>query len=365
MNELITSILTLAGLGAALALLLVIAERYLANYGEVTIRVNDDRDLKAQGGASLLSTLMTKKIFIPSACGGRGTCAYCKVKVKEGGGPVLPVEEPYLTPAERADGVRLSCQVKVRNDMQIEIPEELFAIRQYRATVERITDLTYDIKELRLKLIEPTSIKFKSGQYVQLETPVYEKNKEPCYRAYSISTAPSESGVVELIVRLVPNGICTTWVFQYLKEGQEVRFSGPYGEFKIRPTDRKIVFVAGGSGFAPIKAMIQGQAEEINRRTARFFFGARALKDLFHVEFMKKIREKYPNIEFIPALSMPDPEDKWEGETGLITAILDRHLADASNTEFYLCGSPGMIDACVKVIHGKGVGNDLIFFDKF
>ncbi len=365
MVELLLSVIVLSLVGGALALLLVISERYLANYGDCVINVNGKRKLTVKGGASLLTSLMGQKIFIPSACGGRGTCAYCKVTVKEGGGPILPVEEPYLTTEERKLGARLSCQVKVRNDIAIEIPEELFNIREYRAVVQRITDLTYDTKELRLKLLEPESISFKAGQYVQLETPVYEGNKEPTYRAYSMSSPPSLVGAVELIIRLVPDGICTTWVFKHLREGQDVRFTGPFGSFGVRSSDRRIVFIAGGSGYAPIKAIIQENPAEVNRRTAKFFFGAKAVKDLFHIKLMEEVHAQHPQIEFIPALSLPDPGDVWEGEKGLITEVVDRRLPDASNTEFYLCGSPGMIDACIAVLHKKGVPDDLIFFDKF
>jgi Na+-transporting NADH:ubiquinone oxidoreductase subunit F len=365
MAELLLSILVLAALGGVLALLLVIADAVIANYGECRITINQERKETVQGGASLLSSLMSKKIFIPSACGGRGTCAYCKVKVKEGGGPLLPFEEPYLSPKEREQGIRLSCQVKVRSDMAIEIPEELFNIREYRATVDKITDLTYDIKGIRFKLIEPDSIKFRAGQYIQLRAPKYEGNKEDTYRAYSMSSPPREKNVVETVIRLVPNGICTTWVFNHMKEGDEVLMNGPYGEFFLRPTDTRIVFVAGGSGFAPFKAMLLEQGDEINRRGARFFFGARAVKDLFYTDMMKDIEKKLPNFKFLPALSQPDPDDKWEGEQGLITEVLDRHIEDAANTEFYLCGSPGMIDACLKVMHSKGAKDDVIFYDKF
>ena len=365
MGELFTSILVLSALGGLLALLLVIAERYIAAYGECTITVNKERELKVEGGGSLLTSLMSRQIFIPSACGGRGTCAYCKVKVLEGGGPMLPIETPYLSPEEREAGVRLSCQVKVRHDLAIEIPEEFFNVLEYRAAVEHIRDLTYDIKELRLKLTEPKSITFKAGQYIQLETPEYEGNREPVYRAYSMSSPPSENGAIELVIRLVPNGICTTWVFKHLHEGDEVSLNGPHGDFHLRDSDRKIVFVAGGSGFAPIKAMIESSPDEINRRGARFFFGAKARRDLFYTDVMRDIQSKYGNIRFIPALSAPDPEDNWDGEKGLITEVMAQHITDGSNTEYYLCGSPGMIDACIKVIKAKEVSEERIFYDKF
>ena len=362
---LIKSVLFLAGMGGALALLLVIADAWLADYGECTITINGEKELKVVGGDKLLNSLAENKIFIPSACGGRGTCAYCKVKVLEGGGPVLPMETPYLTAEELAAGVRLSCQVKVRNNLKIEIPEHLFNVREFRATVDRLTDLTHDIKEVRLKLIEPGTIRFKAGQYLQLRAPEYEGNKEAVYRAYSISSAPEREDTVELVIRLVPNGVCTTWVFNHLKEGDEVLFNGPYGDFFLRETDAEIVFVAGGSGFAPIKAMLEGHPDEIDRRGARFFFGARGVRDLFYRDVMTNYEAAHPNFRFIPALSAPAEGDNWDGESGLITEVLDRHIESPEDKEFYLCGSPGMIDACVKLFERKGVSPDVVFYDSF
>jgi len=312
-----------------------------------------------------LTSLASQQVFIPSACGGRGTCAYCKVKVLTGGGPVLPMETPYLTPDEVRDGVRLSCQVKVREDIAIEIPEELFNIRQYRARVERMTDLTYDIKELRLALIEPETISFKAGQYIQLRTSPYEGSSEPVFRAYSISSPPADDKHIELIIRLAPDGICTTWVFNHLHEGDEVVFNGPYGDFTLRPGNAEIIFGAGGSGMAPIKAMLQDAPDEINRRGATFFFGSRQPRDVFHAELMRDIESSYENIRFVPSVAQPDPSDTWPGEKGLITEVLDRHLADASGKEFYLCGSPGMIDACVTLFKKKGASENVIYYDKF
>ncbi len=366
MEELLKASAVIGGLGGALALLLVIADGLFNRYGDVMIDVNGgSRHLKVRGGNSLLIGLMTQKIFIPSACGGRATCAYCKVKVLSGGGPILPMEEPYLSPAERAAGVRLSCQVKLRNDIAVEIPEDLFAIRQYEAVVESMTDLTYDIKELRFRLTNPPTISFKPGQYIQLEAPEYPGNPQPVYRAYSMSSPAQENGGIELIIRQAPNGVCTTWVFRYLKVGDRVRLNGPYGDFWLRPTERRIVFIAGGSGFAPFKSIIQSQPEELSRRGTTFFFGARARKDLFHLDFMQRYTGRYAGLRFIPALSMPEPGDEWTGERGLITGVLDRHVPDASNTEFYLCGSPGLIDACAKVLRAKGVTDEFLFYDKF
>ena len=357
------SIAVLSAMAALLALLLVIADAWIGNYGECMITINGQKEIKVRGGQSLLAALAANRVFLPSACGGRGTCAYCKAKVLEGGGPVLPTETPLLTAEELKGNTRLSCQVKVRNDLRIEIPDELFNIREYRARVARITDLTHDIKEIRLELTAPETIAFKAGQYVQFRAPEYPGNKAAVYRAYSVASAPSDNRAVELVIRKVPGGICTTYVFEHLKEGDDVVFNGPYGDFTLRSSDAEIVFAAGGSGFAPIRAMLLDNPEELNRRGARYFFGAKEDRDLFYLDMMKDVTEKHANVKFIPILSKPP--DGWEGETGLITHVLEKQLDDAAGKEFYLCGSPGMIDACVKVFTKKGASENVIFYDKF
>ncbi|MDY7028023.1 MAG: 2Fe-2S iron-sulfur cluster binding domain-containing protein [Spirochaetota bacterium] len=344
---------------------MVIADATIANYGEVKITINNDKELDIRGGKPLLGTLMEEGIFIPSACGGRGSCGLCKVKVTEGAGQFLPTELPWLTEEERADNVRLSCQLKVKNDMFIEIPEELFNVKEFRSTVSRMRDLTHDIKEVTLELIDPAEIEMVPGQFVQLQTPEYELTDEPVYRAYSVSSNTKDTRHVELEIRLVPNGICTTYVHNYLKEGDEVIFNGPYGDFHLRDTDREIIFIAGGSGMAPIKSILLSMADEGNPRRARYFFGARSARDLFLVEKMRELEQQLQNFTFIPALSNPEPDDNWDGETGLITDVVDRHMESGDNVEAYLCGSPGMIDACIKVLTDKGVPEELIYYDKF
>ena len=282
-----------SGLTAALSALLLLAERVLVNYGTCTIDINRGRRrLEVAGGDALLATLMREGIFIPSACGGRGTCAYCKLKVLEGGGIVTPTEQPLLSPDQITDNVRISCQVKVRGDMAVLIPEELFSVRQFRGRVERIRDLTHDIKELRIDLVEPGTIEFTPGQYVQLQAPAYGSNPEPVYRAYSISGLPGDEGAVELIIRLVPGGICTTWVFTMLAEGDEVAFSGPYGEFRLSETDREMVWVAGGSGMAPFWSMLRHMKQQGARRKCTFFFGAVNKRDLFFLDELKQIESE-------------------------------------------------------------------------
>ena len=363
--DILKAVAVVGGVSALLALLLAVADALVANYGVCTITINDDRKLKVEGGEPLLATLMSQGIFIPSACGGRGSCAYCKVKVLDGGGPLLPTERPLLTAEEIDAGVRLSCQCKVRNDMALEIPEELFNIREYRAVVERLTDLTHDCKGVRIRLVEPDEIRFRAGQYVQLRSEPYGDVKDEVYRAYSVASAPAETGAVELIVRLVPDGIMTTYVFEHLREGAEVVLNGPYGEFYLREGDARPVFIAGGSGIAPIRSILLDTPDEVARRGGIFFFGAREKRDLVLLDEMREFAEAHTGYEYVPALSAPAEGDGWDGETGLITEVLDRRLESVENVEAYLCGSPGMIDACIEVLKGKGLAEELIFYDKF
>lgn len=362
---LLISVGAISGIATFLAILMVIADATIANYGDVKIVANEEKEYVVRGGRSLLSTLMGEEVFIPSACGGRGSCGLCKVKVVDGAGQFLPTELPWLSDEEKADQVRLSCQIKVKNDMKIQIPEELFSVKQFRAECVRIRDLTHDIKELTLKLIEPDTIDLAAGKFIQLQTPEYELTDEPVYRAYSVSSPPSVTDQVEIEVRLVPNGICTTYVHNYLKEGDEVIFNGPYGDFYLRDTDRKVICIAGGSGMAPIKSILLDMVDKGIDRKVEYFFGAVSKRDLFLVDEMRELEKQLPDFTYIPALSGPKEEDEWKGETGLITEVLDRHMESGENVEAYLCGSPGMIDACVAVLTRNGVPEELIYYDKF
>jgi len=351
---------------SALAVLLVIAERFLVNYGTCVIDVNDgSKKLEIEGGESLLASLMRHKIFIPSACGGRGTCAYCKLKINEGAGAVVPTEMALLTEEEIASGMRLSCQVRVRNDIAVEIPPELFLVKQYSGILEDLRQLTYDILLLRIKLIEPETISFTPGQYVQLMAPAYGKNPEPVYRAYSIASAPSNNKYVELMIRQVPGGICTTYVFEHLKAGDNVYFNGPYGEFRLSDSDREMVWIAGGSGMAPFWSIVHYMKENNIHRPCRCFFGAVKKRDLFMETEWAEIEKELPDFKFIPALSDPANTDEWTGEKGLITEITEKYLKNGAKREAYLCGSPGMIDASIKVLIKNGIPEERIFYDKF
>ena len=358
------SVIVVSAIPGFLAAALVLADRFVSNYGECRIQINDNKTLDVQGGSTLLDSLTENQIFIPSACGGKGTCGYCKVKVLQGGGPVLPTEESYLDADEIKENVRLSCQVKVRENLDIEIPEELLEIQQYRAACERIRDLTHDIKEFRFRLSDPETISFRPGQYMQLLTPAYDGNEE-VYRAYSIASDPAEVDMVEFVIRLVPGGICTTYCFNHLNEGDEMSMNGPYGDFYLRDTEAPMLFVAGGSGMAPLKSILHDMKNTGNKREVTYFFGANEVRELFYMDDMRAFEEELENFTFVPVVAQPEEGAEWDGETGLVTEPLERHIDDASGYEGYLCGSPGMIDAAVEVLKKLGMPEDRIYYDKF
>jgi len=260
MNPILTGPLAVAGISTILALIISILDKLLNNYGQLDITINGKKTLNVRGGSPLLGTLAAEGIFVPSACGGRGSCGACKCKVLTDVGPHLPTETPYLSPDEIARNVRLACQVKVRKNLEIELPEELFSVKKFTSMVESIKDLTYDIKEVLLAL-EGQEIEFQAGQYVQLVVPPYGEVAESVQRAYSMSSRPSDKKHVELLIRLVPGGIATTWVHKYLKEGQRVEVVGAFGEFHIHDTPAAMICVAGGSGMAPFKSMLHHMNE--------------------------------------------------------------------------------------------------------
>jgi Na+-transporting NADH:ubiquinone oxidoreductase subunit F len=271
MVQLVIGIAAICGVTTALAVIMVIADSTIANYGVVNVTINNSEKLTLEGGRPLLSSLMSQKIFIPSACGGKGSCGLCKVKVTSDLGDYLPTELPWMSEEEKQQNIHLSCQIKIKKDIAIQIPEELFNVKEYQAEVVSLKDLTYDIKEVTLKLIDPPEIKFTAGQYIQFVVPEYELTSEPVYRAYSMASQPARKNEVELEIRLVPNGLCTTYVFEHLKEGDRVIINGPYGEFYLRNTKRDIFFIAGGSGMAPIKAILYDMLEKRNFRTLNLY----------------------------------------------------------------------------------------------
>jgi Na+-transporting NADH:ubiquinone oxidoreductase subunit F len=355
----------LSSITGALALVMIFAQYFFMNYGECKININDKRDVTLKGGLSLLSSLADNKIFIASACGGRGTCGTCKCIVLDGGGPVLPTETPFLSPDEMTNHVRLSCQVKVKNDIKIQIPEAIFNIRAYSAAVDEILEYTYDTRGITFKLVEPSAIDYQAGQYVQLESPKYGKVKQKAIRAYSISSKPENKDKLQLIIRKVPEGICSTWTNEFLKVGDLVNMTGPYGEFTIRDTEADMIFVSGGSGLAPIKAMLEHLEVIQSKRHMVNFFGARALRDLYLADYMDHFKTVFPEYEYLPVLSSPLPEDNWTGRTGYTMTYFKEKLRDPNNTEAYLCGSPGMINAVTKALIELGISKDKIYYDSF
>lgn len=359
-----------AVVGLVMAALIVIVDKIVNNYGIVSIMINSKKEIKVNGGSKLLGTLADEGIFLPSACGGRGSCGACKCKVESDVGPHLPTEIPYLNAKEQSENIRLACQVKVKGPININIPEELFNIKKLSCTVEKITNVTHDIREVLLKLPAGTDLQYVAGQYGQFEAPPYEKIKEATSRAYSFSSHPQMKDHVEFLIRLVPGGIVTSYVHNHLKVGQTVNVVAPVGDFHVRNTDAAMICVAGGSGMAPFKSIFNELIESgnIGKRDIWYFFGAKTTKDMYYLDWLWDLDKKYENFHFVPALSEPAPGEKWEGPVGLITEVLDGYLKTkipAGAKEGYLCGSPGMLDACMAVMRKNSMKEEDIFFDKF
>jgi Na+-transporting NADH:ubiquinone oxidoreductase subunit F len=352
------------GIFIGLSIWLLVSERYLANYGTCELSINDGSAVfEHQGGSTLLSALYANKVFIPSACGGKGSCGYCKATVLNGGGPVLPTETPFLTRGETRSGVRLACQVKIKENIVIRLPEELLAVKEYNARVSLIRELTYDIKEVNFELIEPTEIEHRPGQYIQIQAP---SPDGPVFRAYSISSAVYEKNTVQLIVRLVPGGIASTYIHS-LKDGDEVLFTGPYGEFRLNEDENvAVICVGGGAGMAPIKNIIYSIYDRWPNRPVYLFFGCRSTKDIFYLDTFEELAKKHPNFKVIYALSDPLEEDEnWGGETGFIHLSVEKHLGVNPSHQAFMCGPPPMIEAATEVLKEKKLKSANIFYDKF
>ena len=344
-----------------LAIILVVAEKYLVTYGECKITINKEKILTVQGGGSLLNYFAESKIFIPSACGGKATCGYCKVEVLSGGGRILPTEEVFIPRPDRIKGVRLACQVKVKNDIDVLISPELLNAQELKVTVFKIVDLTSDIKHVVLRLDDPKEIKFKPGQYVQFKIPETDE-----FRAYSIASSPLQHNIIELVVRLVPGGLCSSYIHEFLDMYDHITLTGPFGDFYLREdSDRDIICIGGGCGMAPIRSILLHLKAKGMPRKVMYFFGARSKKDLFFTEELQALEREFPNFKYIPALSEPKPQDNWDGETGFITQAVERLMPEGFGQEAYLCGPPPMIDASIKVLTKKGVHEIHIYYDKF
>jgi Na+-transporting NADH:ubiquinone oxidoreductase subunit F len=398
----LTIILMLVGL-------LLYVRTKLTPPGKVKITINEDTVLEADPGSTLLTTLAVEKIFLPSACGGGGTCAMCKCQVFEGAGDILPTEKGYFTRKEQQNNWRLGCQVKVRGDLKIGIPKEIFGIKKWECEVVSNRNVATFIKEFVVKLPEGETLDFQSGGYIQIDVPKVDvdfkdiivedkfredwdklkiwdlkmKNPEPIFRAYSMANHPAEGNIVMLNIRIatppwdraknqfmnVNPGICSSYIFSR-KPGDKVMVSGPYGEFHIKDTGKEMLYIGGGAGMAPLRSQIfhMFHTEKTNRKVS-YWYGARSMREVFYDDEFAAIEKDFPNFKFNIALSEPLPEDNWTGYTGFIhQVVLDNYLSkhpEPEEIEFYLCGPPMMNSAVFKMLDNLGVPKESIAFDDF
>ncbi|MCD6121038.1 MAG: 2Fe-2S iron-sulfur cluster binding domain-containing protein [Spirochaetales bacterium] len=357
----LTAVIFINAFAVGIGILIIFLDNVISNYGNCRITINNDKEFEAPGGKSLLRVLFENKYFIPSACGGKGTCGYCRVKVDEGGGEALPTEALILSSKEIKAGFRLACQVKVREDLKIEIPPEYLEIQEYEGRLETSELVTSDIKKMDIKLITPEEISFKPGQYVQIK--YYNPEGDIDYRAYSISSTPDEKNHIELNIKKIPEGLVSTYMHS-LNAGDNIEFSGPYGDFYLRmDSHRKIVCVAGGVGLAPLKSIVLYWYSHHIERPLELYYGSRTIQDLYDHETFVKIAEENESFRYYPALM--SPEENWQGYTGFVHEIIEEKLENGRESEAYLCGPPPMLDAAIKTLNGKGITEERIYFDKF
>lgn len=409
MNDALISILVSIVVFTTLILsfvgLILFAASKLVSSGDCKININDDPEQArtVKGGTTLLSALATKNIYLPSACGGGGTCAMCKCQVIEGGGDILPTETGLISRKEQKENWRLACQVKVKQDMKIRVPEEIFGIKKFNCEVRSNHNVATFIKELILD-IKGETLKFEAGQYIQIDIPPYKNsykefdieneyredwdkynlwqyngvNDEEIFRAYSMGNHPAEGNRVMLNVRIatpppnkpdVPAGVASSYIFN-LKPGDKVMVSGPYGDFLPRDTDREKIYVGGGAGMAPMRSHLFHLFHTVKtQRNVSYWYGARSTREMFYDEDFKKIEDEFPNFKYHVALSAPLETDNWKGPTGFIhQVLLEEYLSkhpEPEECEYYLCGPPMMIDAVTNMLHSIGVGDEMISFDSF
>lgn len=389
----------------ALVVLILVAKKYLVASGNIKITVNGQKTLSVPAGGKLLGCLADNGIFVSSACGGGGTCAQCKVKVHAGGGDILPTEKTHINNKLAKEGVRLSCQVAVKQDMDIEVPEEVFETKKWLCTVRSNDNVATFIKELVLELPPNEAVDFKAGGYIQIEVPPHQveyknflvdkrfhedwdkfniwryvsKVDETVFRAYSMANYPGEKGIIMLNVRIAsppprapestPPGKVSSYIFN-LKPGDKVTISGPYGEFFIKDTQNEMVYIGGGAGMAPLRSHIfELFRNRKSNRKVSYWYGGRSTRELFYVEDFRAIERDFPNFKFNIALSEPKPEDNWTGYVGFIhQVILENYLKNhpaPEDIEYYLCGPPMMISAVFKMLESLGVEPENIAFDDF
>ncbi|MBA6412117.1 NADH:ubiquinone reductase (Na(+)-transporting) subunit F [Parahaliea sp. F7430] len=387
-----------------LVAVILFARSRLVSTGDVSIEINGEKTITVPAGGKLLQTLSETGLFLPSACGGGGTCAQCKCIINEGGGSMLPTEEGHFTRREANEGWRLSCQTSVKQDMKIEVPEEVFGVKQWECTVESNPNVATFIKELTLRLPEGENVDFRAGGYVQLECPphvvkyedfdieeeyrgdwerfgffkIQSEVKEPVVRAYSMANYPEEKGIVKFNIRIatpppgsegIPAGQMSSWVFN-LKPGDKVTVYGPFGDFFAKDTDAEMVFIGGGAGMAPMRSHLFDQLKRLNsKRKISFWYGARSMREMFYQDEYDKLAEENDNFEWHVALSDPQPEDNWDGLTGFIHNVLyEEYLKDhpaPEDCEYYMCGPPMMNAAVIQMLTDLGVEPENIMLDDF
>lgn len=392
-----------------LVAVLLYAKKKLTPEGLVKVEINGEKTLEVEPGTNILSTLSANGIFLPSACGGGGTCGMCKCQVVEGGGEILPTEVGFFSRREQQNFWRLGCQVKIRSDIRIKIPEAVLGIKKWECEVVSNDNVATFIKEFVVKLPEGESLVFESGSYIQIDVPelsvnfsdmavqpeyrdewdkykmwdLQMKNPEPTFRAYSMANHPAEGNIIMLNIRIatppwdatksgfanVNPGICSSYIFSR-KPGDKVVISGPYGDFHIKKTRREMVYIGGGAGMAPLRSHIFHlfHTEKTDRKVS-YWYGARSKREVFYEDEFNQIARDFPNFTFNLALSEPKPEDNWTGLTGFIHQVLyDHYLSkheEPEEIEFYLCGPPQMNDAVLKMLYDLGVPDDMIAFDDF
>lgn len=402
--EIILGVVMFTVIVLTLVLIILAARAKLVSSGDVQIEVNGEKTITVSAGGKLLQTLASNELYLASACGGGGTCAQCKCIIKEGGGAMLPVEKNHFTPREEKEGWRLSCQVPVKQDMKIEVPEEVFGVKQWECVVESNPNVATFIKELTLKLPEGENVDFRAGGYVQLEAPPHHvkfkdfdieekfrkdwehfgffdlesKTNEAVIRAYSMANYPEEKGIVKFNIRIatppprtkgIPPGMMSSYVFG-LKPGDKMEVYGPFGEFFAKDTDAEMIFVGGGAGMAPMRSHIFDQLRRIKtNRKMSFWYGARSLRELFYQDEYDQLAAENDNFDWHIALSDPQPEDDWSGLTGFIHNVLyNEYLKDhpaPEDCEYYMCGPPMMNAACIKMLKDLGVEDENIMLDDF
>jgi len=391
-----------------LVVVLLIARDKLSPKGDITLHIND-RELVVSPGSNLLMTLSGNGVFLPSACGGGGTCGMCKCQILEGGGSILPTETGFFTRKEQHNHWRLGCQVKVREPLKIKLPESILGIRKWECEVISNKNVATFIKEFVVKLPEGEQLTFEPGGYIQIDVPRYQatfrdfsieeeyradwdkykmwdlsiKNPEETFRAYSMANYPEEKNLIKLNIRIatppwdnskkeflhVPPGICSSFVFSR-KPGDKVTISGPYGEFHIKNTNAEMIYIGGGAGMAPLRSHIFHLFKTLKTdRKVSYWYGARSLREMFYEDEFRAIEKQFPNFTFNLALSEPLPEDNWKGYTGFIHQVLfDNYLCkrdDPEDIEYYFCGPPVMNNAVIKMLDNLGVPAENISFDDF